>query len=64
MFKIDWTMCSKYANQIRLNSEHDWGHLYDYFNELKDLHFDIKENTHMSSEIYEANGYMHDLWIC
>ena len=33
-------------------------------NEPEDLHFDNKEDAHMSSEIYEENSYMHDLWIC
>ena len=32
--------------------------------EPEDLHFDNKEDALMSSEIYEENSYMHDLWIC
>ena len=27
--KRDWTMCSKYDNSSRFNSQHNWGDLYD-----------------------------------
>ena len=29
MFEGDWTKCSKYVEHSKLNSQHDWGDLYD-----------------------------------
>ena len=33
------------------------------FNEHKDFHFDKELHTHMSSEIFGANGYGHNLGV-
>jgi hypothetical protein len=50
-FKTDWTMCSKYANHSRFNSQHHggWGDLYDYSIQ--------RDEIFMGSENYEAYGY-------
>ena len=36
------------------------GGTYVDINELDNLHIDNEEDTHTSSENYEANGYGHD----
>ena len=60
--KRHWTLCSRYANQSRLNSWYDWGgDLYDHFTEHENLHFENIKDVHMSSEKDKAYGYEHDL---
>ena len=55
-------MCSKHGNHSRLNSQHDWADLYDYFmSRNTHLHWDTDKDICTSSEKYKANGYRHDL---
>ena len=55
----DWIVCSKYANHSRFNSQHNLGDLCDHLNQHESLQFDNGRDMYRSSEIYEANGYMH-----
>jgi hypothetical protein len=53
-------MCSKYASHSTLNSQHDWGILYDRLMSTRNLHFDNETDFHMSSRNCEVNDYMHE----
>ena len=61
VFKRDWTTCSKFVNHSRLNSQHNWGDLYDHLMSKRIFTLIIIEDIHMSSKNYEENGYSHDL---
>ena len=54
MLKTYWARCSKYANYSKLDSN---------INGSGDFHFDKELHTHMSSEIFGANGYGHNLGV-
>ena len=35
MFEKDWTACLEYDNHARLNSQHNWGDLYDHLMSMR-----------------------------
>ena len=53
-------MQSKHVNHFKFNSEHNKWYLYDHPMNMKSLiWFLFLRYFHMSSKIYEENGYKH-----
>ena len=48
----DWTACLKFVYHSRIKSQHNWGDLYDHYNE---------KESYMSSETYKDNGFSHNM---
>jgi hypothetical protein len=62
VFIRDWTTCSNFVIYSKLkNQNHNWRGPMQPFDELNNLHFHIKLDTHMSFENYREDGYNHDL---
>ena len=62
VFKRDWTMCSRYHNYSRFNSQHNLRGLYDYLMSTRIFtlnFFSIRYSYELQD--YEESGYSLDL---
>jgi hypothetical protein len=64
VLKIDQTPCSYYANHSRLNTQHDWGDLYDHLMSSRILTLSLQTKIFIWAPKIMRQTAPGTIWIC